>query len=71
MSISAKAVRLDDDSMCVELSDGGTIGVPYAWFPRLGLRGRWDYGITGLRGQLGESLISRGTGCALVVAPAG
>ena len=35
MDISAKAVRFDDDSMWVELSDGRTIGVPYAWFPRL------------------------------------
>ncbi len=35
MTISAKAVRFDDDSMWVELSDGRTIGVPYAWFPRL------------------------------------
>ena len=34
-NISAKAVRFDDDSMWVELSDGRTIGVPYAWFPRL------------------------------------
>ena len=35
MDISAKAVRFDDDSMWVDLSDGRTIGVPYAWFPRL------------------------------------
>ncbi len=35
MTISAKAVRFDDDSMWVELSDGRPIGVPYAWFPRL------------------------------------
>jgi hypothetical protein len=37
MSSSAKAtrVRFDDDSMWVELSDGRTIGVPLAWFPRL------------------------------------
>ena len=35
MDISARAVRFDDDSMWVELSDGRTIGVPYAWFPRL------------------------------------
>ena len=31
-------VRFDDDSMWVELSDGRTLGVPLAWFPRL-LRG--------------------------------
>jgi Protein of unknown function (DUF2442) len=35
MEVSAKAVRFDDDSMWVELSDGRTIGVPYAWFPCL------------------------------------
>ncbi len=35
MSISAKTVRFDDDSMWVELSDGRALGVPYAWFPRL------------------------------------
>ena len=35
MTISAKAVRFDDDSMWVELSDGRTISVPYAWFPHL------------------------------------
>jgi hypothetical protein len=35
MIILAKAVRFDDDSMWVELSDGRTLGVPYAWFPRL------------------------------------
>jgi len=32
MNISAKAVRFDDDSMWVELSDGRTIGVPYHGF---------------------------------------
>lgn len=35
MDISAKAVRFDGNSMWVDLSDGRTIGVPYAWFPRL------------------------------------
>ncbi len=35
MNISAKAVKFDHDSMWVELSDGRTLGVPYAWFPRL------------------------------------
>jgi len=33
--VSAKSVRFDADSMWVELSDGRTIGVPLAWFPRL------------------------------------
>ncbi len=35
MSISATAVRFDDYTMWVELSDGRTLGVPLAWFPRL------------------------------------
>ena len=35
MSISPEAVRFDEDVMWVELSDGRTIGVPLAWFPRL------------------------------------
>jgi hypothetical protein len=35
MDISATAVSFDDNSMWVDLSDGRTIGVPYAWFPRL------------------------------------
>lgn len=35
MSISARALRFDDDLMWVELSDGRTLGVPLAWFPRL------------------------------------
>jgi hypothetical protein len=34
-SASAKSVHFDPDSMWVELSDGRTIGVPIAWFPRL------------------------------------
>jgi len=35
MSISATAVRFDDHTMWVELSDGRILGVPLAWFPRL------------------------------------
>jgi hypothetical protein len=35
MSISATDVRFDEAQMWVELSDGRTIGVPLAWFPRL------------------------------------
>jgi hypothetical protein len=35
MTISAKSVRFDDASMWVEPSDGRTIGVPLAWYPRL------------------------------------
>ncbi len=34
-SVSATAVRFDSDSMWVDLSDGRTLGVPLAWFPRL------------------------------------
>ncbi len=35
MTTSPKAVRFDDDSMSVDLTDGRTIAVPLAWFPRL------------------------------------
>jgi hypothetical protein len=35
MTISATAVRFDDHIMWVDLSDGRTLGVPLAWFPRL------------------------------------
>ncbi len=34
-SVEPTGVRFDDDSMWVELSDGRTLGVPPAWFPRL------------------------------------
>ncbi len=34
-SVKATSVRFDADSFWVELSDGRTIGVPIAWFPRL------------------------------------
>jgi len=37
-SVSAKRVKFDTDSMWVDLTDGRTIRVPLAWFPRL-LRG--------------------------------
>jgi hypothetical protein len=33
--VSAKRVRFDADTMWVELSDGRTIGIPLAWFPKL------------------------------------
>jgi uncharacterized protein DUF2442 len=49
-SVRALNVRFDDDSMWVALSDGRTLGVPLAWFPRL-LRAtaaqRQDYRISG------------------------
>jgi len=32
-SVSAMGVRFDEDNMCVDLSDGRTLGVPLAWFP--------------------------------------
>jgi hypothetical protein len=35
MSISAKSLRFDDQTMWVELADGRTLGVPLTWFPRL------------------------------------
>jgi hypothetical protein len=35
MSISATKVSFDDHTMWVELTDGRTLGVPLAWFPRL------------------------------------
>jgi hypothetical protein len=35
MSISATAVRFDEHTMWVVLTDGRTLGVPLAWFPRL------------------------------------
>jgi len=34
-SVRAKSVRFDEDSFWIELSDGRTLGVPLAWFPRL------------------------------------
>ena len=35
MTFSAANVRFEDDTMWVDLSDGRTLGVPLAWFPRL------------------------------------
>lgn len=35
MSISAKSLRFDENSMWVELADGRSLGIPLAWFPRL------------------------------------
>jgi hypothetical protein len=35
MTISATSVRFDADTMRVDLTDGRTIGVPLAWYPRL------------------------------------
>jgi len=33
--VRAKRVRFEEDRMWVDLSDGRTLGVPLAWFPRL------------------------------------
>ncbi|MEB0136295.1 DUF2442 domain-containing protein [Actimicrobium sp. CCC2.4] len=35
MTTSAKSVHFDDNNMWLALSDGRTLGVPLAWFPRL------------------------------------
>jgi hypothetical protein len=35
MTISATSVRFEEDTMWVALTDGRTLGVPLAWFPRL------------------------------------
>ena len=35
MNISATAVDFDEHTMWLDLSDGRTLGVPLAWFPRL------------------------------------
>ncbi|MEO6922700.1 MAG: DUF2442 domain-containing protein [Bryocella sp.] len=35
LEIRAMRVSFDEDSMWVALSDGRTVGVPLAWFPRL------------------------------------
>ncbi len=35
MAALAQQVRLNDDSLTVDLSDGRTISVPLAWYPRL------------------------------------
>jgi hypothetical protein len=35
MSISPTNVRFDEHRMWVDLTDGRTLGVPLAWFPRL------------------------------------
>ncbi len=53
MNTSAKAVRFDDNIMWVELSDGRTLGIPLAWFPRLlhakpEQRQKYELSITGI-----------------------
>lgn len=51
---SAIQVHVNDDALSVDLSDGRSISVPLAWFPRLshgnaGERGNWQF-IAGGRG---------------------
>ena len=52
MSTLATSVHFDDVTMWVELTDGRTVGVPMAWFPRLlhatpEQRGQWRISATG------------------------
>src|SRR5436853_7877920 len=35
MTLSATGVRFDEHTMWVDLTDGRTLGIPLAWFPRL------------------------------------
>jgi hypothetical protein len=35
MTVSANRVHFDKDTMTVDLTDGRTLSVPLAWFPRL------------------------------------
>jgi hypothetical protein len=35
MTISATEIRFDEHTIWVALTDGRTLGVPLAWFPRL------------------------------------
>jgi hypothetical protein len=35
MTVSATSVRFDEHTMWVVLTDGRTLGIPLAWFPRL------------------------------------
>jgi len=45
---TAKHVHISDDTLSVELSDGRTVSVPVAWYPRLSHgvieeRGLWQF----------------------------
>jgi hypothetical protein len=35
MTVSPASVRFDEHTMWIDLTDGRTLGVPLAWFPRL------------------------------------
>ena len=44
--VSAQNVQVTDDALIVDLSDGRTVSIPLAWFPRLlhgtpGERNKW------------------------------
>ena len=46
-TVTAKGVRVTEDSLVVELSDGRSVSVPLAWYPRLAAgrpieRRRWE-----------------------------
>jgi len=62
-SVSATRVRFDDDNMWVELTDGRTVGVPLAWFPRLlhatpALRGQVRISSRGLHWDALDEVVS-------------
>lgn len=63
MSTSATAVHFDEHTLWVDLSDGRTLGVPLAWFPRLlkatpAERERFEIGRTGLHWEALDEDIS-------------
>jgi hypothetical protein len=65
MSTSATAVRFDEHTMWGDLADGGTLGVPLAWFPRLlnatpAERERVTLSRTGLHWEALDEDISKG-----------
>ena len=52
-SLTAKDVHFGDDDFTVDLSDGRTITIPLAWFPRLfhgtpSERGHWRFIASGI-----------------------
>jgi hypothetical protein len=63
MTVSATSVRFDEHTMWVDLTDGRTLGVPLAWFPRLlhatpAQRNRVELGRTGLHWETLDEDIS-------------
>ena len=62
-AISLTAVRFDEYSVWVDLSDGRVLGVPVAWFARLfsarreqreGRASMWTFSVAGLLEGLGD-----------------